>query len=51
MVWVTAIAVAMLGYFLFGYYDVGGLCYYGGNAGLYGELMQFIPRCVTLFSP
>ena len=43
-VWVFAIAIAMIGQFVFGYFNTGGLCYYGPNAGLYGELIQFIPR-------
>lgn len=25
----------------------GGLCYYGSNSGLYGELMQFMPRALV----
>ncbi|WWD07539.1 hypothetical protein V865_005640 [Kwoniella europaea PYCC6329] len=46
-VWVVSIAVAILGYELFGFYPSGGTCFYGANAGLYSELMQFIPRCVV----
>ncbi|KAK6903606.1 hypothetical protein I203_107111 [Kwoniella mangroviensis CBS 8507] len=46
-VWVVSFAVAILGYELFGFYPSGGTCFYGANAGLYSELMQFIPRCVV----
>jgi hypothetical protein len=28
----------------------GGLCYYGSNSGLYGELMQFMPRALVFVS-
>jgi hypothetical protein len=28
----------------------GGLCYYGSNSGLYGELMQFLPRALVFIS-
>ncbi|WWD00717.1 hypothetical protein V866_007652 [Kwoniella sp. B9012] len=47
IVWVVSIVVAILGYELFGFYPSGGTCFYGANAGLYSELMQFIPRCVV----
>ncbi|WWC86792.1 uncharacterized protein L201_001671 [Kwoniella dendrophila CBS 6074] len=47
IVWVIAISVAIIGYEVFGYYPSGGLCFYGSNAGLYSELMQFVPRCVV----
>ena len=46
-VWVFAIAIALIGHLVFGYFNTGGLCYYGANAGLYGELIQFIPRYVS----
>lgn len=29
---------------------VGGICYYGANSGLYGELMQFIPRALVFIA-
>ncbi|RXK40939.1 hypothetical protein M231_01787 [Tremella mesenterica] len=53
-VYIIAIAVGVLGYELYGYFPNGGICYYGQNSGLYGELIQFIPRgfvfiCVTFF--
>ncbi|KAK4684863.1 hypothetical protein P7C73_g5303, partial [Tremellales sp. Uapishka_1] len=47
-VWTLAFAVGVLGYELYGYYPSGGICFYGTNAGLYAELMQFIPRCIVL---
>lgn len=28
-------------------FPVGGICYYGSNAGLYGNLMQFLPRALV----
>ncbi|WWC68056.1 uncharacterized protein I206_101975 [Kwoniella pini CBS 10737] len=47
VVWVISIAVGVMGYELYGFYPSAGTCFYGANAGLYSELMQFIPRCVV----
>jgi hypothetical protein len=33
---------------IYGFTPSGGICYYPQSAGLYGELMQFIPRQVPL---
>ncbi|WRT64674.1 uncharacterized protein IL334_001608 [Kwoniella shivajii] len=46
-VWLVSIVIGIIGYEVYGYYPSGGLCFYGANAGLYSELMQFIPRCVV----
>ncbi|WVW78340.1 hypothetical protein I302_100294 [Kwoniella bestiolae CBS 10118] len=46
-VWIISIAIGVMGYELYGFYPSGGTCFYGANAGLYSELMQFIPRCVV----
>jgi len=43
-VWTVSFGVAVLGYELYGYVPNGGICYYPSSSGLYGELMQFIPR-------
>ncbi|WVQ83169.1 hypothetical protein IAT38_005307 [Cryptococcus sp. DSM 104549] len=50
-VWVTSMAIGLIGYLVWGYYPAGGVCYYGDNTGLYAELIQFIPRavvCITI---
>ncbi|WWC59593.1 uncharacterized protein I303_102150 [Kwoniella dejecticola CBS 10117] len=47
IVWVFSIAIGVIGYEVYGFYPSGGTCFYGANAGLYSELMQFIPRCVV----
>ncbi len=44
LVWVWAVVIGIIGYTLFGYFPSGGICYYGPNSGLYGELIQFLPR-------
>jgi hypothetical protein len=46
LVWLTAIIIATITLTVFGYTPSGGICYYPQSAGLYGELMQFIPRSV-----
>lgn len=52
-IWTIAFGVAVIGYELYGFYPTGGICYYGNNAGLYSELVQFVPRafvfCAIVF--
>jgi hypothetical protein len=48
LVWLSAIVVAIITQTVYGFTPSGGICYYPQSAGLYGELMQFIPRCVSL---
>lgn len=48
LVWVSAIVIAVITQTLYGFMPSGGICYYPQSAGLYGELMQFIPRYVSL---
>lgn len=49
IVWIVSIGFATLGYLLYGYWPSGGICYYGTNSKLYGELLQFLPRaCVFI---
>jgi hypothetical protein len=51
LVWLSAIVVAIITQTVYGFTPSGGICYYPQSAGLYGELMQFIPRSVPrLFS-
>ncbi|KAK8847503.1 hypothetical protein IAR55_005361 [Kwoniella newhampshirensis] len=47
VVWVIAVTVAIIGYTVYGFFPTGGVCYYGDNAGLYSELIQFIPRAIV----
>ncbi|ORY30332.1 hypothetical protein BCR39DRAFT_558612 [Naematelia encephala] len=54
IVWVISFAVAVLSYELYGFTPSGGICFYPSKSGLYGELMQFVPRgfvflCITFF--
>jgi hypothetical protein len=42
-VWILAAAITCIGYGIYGLVPSGGICYYK-QSGLYGELMQFIPR-------
>ncbi|KAJ9103830.1 hypothetical protein QFC21_002292 [Naganishia friedmannii] len=49
-IWGLSFGSAVLTYELYGYWASGGLCYYGSNSGLYGELMQFLPRALVFIS-
>ncbi|KAJ9120109.1 hypothetical protein QFC22_003007 [Naganishia vaughanmartiniae] len=50
IIWSLSFGSAVLTYELYGYWASGGLCYYGSNSGLYGELMQFMPRALVFTS-
>lgn len=45
---VVSACILSLNFFLLAL--AGGLCYYGNNSGLYGELMQFMPRALVFVS-
>ncbi|WWD21594.1 hypothetical protein CI109_106080 [Kwoniella shandongensis] len=47
VVCVISITIAIIGYTVYGFYPTGGICYYGDNAGLYSELIQFLPRAIV----
>ncbi|KAL1407325.1 hypothetical protein Q8F55_006747 [Vanrija albida] len=47
VVWIISFGVSVLGHFLYGYVPSGGICYYGNNAGLFAELIQFVPRGIV----
>jgi hypothetical protein len=49
IVWISAVIVAVITHSLYGFTPSGGICYYPKTSGLYGELMQFIPRHVFSF--
>ncbi|EKD00262.1 hypothetical protein A1Q2_05439 [Trichosporon asahii var. asahii CBS 8904] len=46
-VWAISFAVSVVGYVLYGYGPTGGICYYQDDSGLFGELIQFLPRGVV----
>lgn len=46
LIWTISFGQSIIGYEIYGYFPSGGICYYGPNAGLYSELMQFIPRAI-----
>ncbi|CAK9786880.1 hypothetical protein CC85DRAFT_331552 [Cutaneotrichosporon oleaginosum] len=47
VVWIISFTVSVATYLVYGYQPAGGICYLGNNTGLYGELIQFIPRAVV----
>lgn len=47
IVWSISFAVSVVGYVLYGYGPTGGICYYQDDSGLFGELIQFLPRGVV----
>lgn len=46
-VWVISFGVSVITYVIYGYEPAGGVCYLGNNTGIFGELIQFIPRAVV----
>ncbi|WVN89355.1 uncharacterized protein L203_104578 [Cryptococcus depauperatus CBS 7841] len=51
LVWLLSITAAIVGQEVYGFYPASGICFYGDNAGIYADLIQFIPRaavCVTI---
>lgn len=47
LVWVISFAVSVITYVIYGYEPAGGVCYLGNNTGLFGELIQFLPRAIV----
>lgn len=45
--WLISFAVSVAGYILYGYGPSGGICYYMNDAGLFAELIQFLPRAIV----
>lgn len=47
IVWAISFAISVVGYVLYGYGPTGGICYYQDDSGLFGELIQFLPRAIV----
>ncbi|BEI83902.1 hypothetical protein CcaverHIS002_0405060 [Cutaneotrichosporon cavernicola] len=47
VVWVISFTVSVTTYIIYGYQPAGGICYLGNNTGLFGELIQFLPRAIV----
>ncbi|KAL7419331.1 hypothetical protein Q5752_006169 [Cryptotrichosporon argae] len=47
IVWAISFGVAVIGFEVYGYFPTGGICFYGTNAGIYGEVIQFVPRGIV----
>ncbi|GMK59373.1 hypothetical protein CspeluHIS016_0703880 [Cutaneotrichosporon spelunceum] len=47
LVWTISFTVSVVTYIVYGYQPAGGICYLGNNTGLFGELIQFLPRAIV----